>query len=289
MKSQRIKLVHLVVIICLSVFAFSTHSTASQKDGLLKIYFLNVGQGDAIFIETPNGNQILVDGGPDNRVIQELAKVMPFYDHDIDMVIASHPHADHIAGLVEVLKRYDVINILEAKESYTSPVFPVWREDEINENANLIEAKAGQEVDLGNDTKLTVLYPDKSYDGILINKPHQANVVLMLTYKNFQLLLTGDAEASAEKEMISMEQDIDADILKVGHHGSKTSTTQSFLEKVSPEVAIIQVGKNRYGHPTSEVLKRLENFGVKYYRNDLDGTIKVISDGESYQIIKLDN
>lgn len=286
MQNRQIKLIHLVILLCLSVFAFSTHSTASQKDGLLKIYFLNVGQGDAVFIETPNGNQILVDGGPDNKVIQELAKVMPFYDHDIDMVIASHPHADHIAGLIEVLERYDVENILEAKELYDSPVFPIWYDAQANENTNLIEAVSGQEIDLGNDVKITVIYPNKSYDGILLNKPHQANVVVVLTYRNFRLLLTGDAEASAEKEMINMGQDIDADILKVGHHGSKTSTTQNFLEKVSPEVAIIQVGKNRYGHPTPEVLKRLENFGVKYYRNDLNGTIKVVSDGESYQVIK---
>lgn len=286
MQFRKLSIIHLVILLCLSVFAFSTHSTASQKDGLLKVYFLDVGQGDAIFIETPNGNQILIDGGPDNKVIQELAKVMPFYDREIDMVIASHPHADHIAGLVEVLERYDVKNILEAKESYSSPVFPVWHDAQANENSNLIEAVFGQEIDLGNDVKIAVIYPNKSYDGILLNKPHQANVVVMLTYRNFRLLLTGDAEASAEKEMINTGQDIDADILKIGHHGSKTSTTQNFLEKVSPEVAIIQVGKNRYGHPTAEVLKRLENFGVKYYRTDLDGHMEVISDGESFKTIK---
>lgn len=284
MLNKQPKLTHLVVLLGLSVFAFSTHSTASQKDGLLKIYFFDVGQGDSIFIEAPNGNQVLIDGGPDNKVVQELAKVMPFYDREIDMVIVSHPHADHIAGLIEVLKRYDVRNILEAKEFYKSPVFPVWHDAESDENANLIEAKAGQEIDFGNEAKLTVLYPNKSYDGIYLNKPHQANVVAMLTYKNFRLLLTGDMEKSVEDTLISGGLNLNADILKIGHHGSKTSTTSGFLSAVSPEVAFIQVGKNRYGHPAPEILKRLSSFGIKNYRTDLDGHMEVLSDGETYEV-----
>ena len=109
---KQLKLIHLTILICLSVFAFSTNSTAKEKEGLLKIYFFDVGQGDGIFVETPNGNQVLIDGGPDNKVLQELAKVIPFYDREIDMVVATHPHADHIAGLIGVLERYDVKNIL---------------------------------------------------------------------------------------------------------------------------------------------------------------------------------
>lgn len=287
MQSKKLSLIHLVTTLCLIVFAFSTHSIASQKDGLLKIYFFNVGQGDAMFIETPNGNQILIDGGPDNKVIQELAKVMPFYDHDIDMMIATHPHADHIAGLVEVLKRYDVGSILEAKESYDSPVFPVWHNAEANENANLIEAKAGQEIDLGNDAKLTVLYPDKSYDGILLNKPHQANIVAMLTYKNFRLLLTGDMEKPVENAMIDRGLNLRADILKVGHHGSKTSSSEEFLRAVQPQLAFMEVGiRNLYHHPSPEVIQRLENFGIKYYRTDTDGHTEVLTDGETFQVKK---
>ena len=287
MQSGQLKLVHLVITLCLSVFAFSINSTASQKDGLLKVYFLDVGQGDAIFIETPNGNQILIDGGPDSKVIQELAKVMSFYDKEIDLVVASHPHADHIAGLIEVLKRYDVNNILEAKDLYDSPQFNEWHQAVTSEHTNQIEAIAWKIINLGEDVDLIILYPLKSYDGITLKKPHEANVIAMLRYKNFRILLTGDAEASAEKEMINNGQDIDADVLKVGHHGSKTSTTTNFLEKVSPEVAFIQVGaKNRYGHPTAEVLSRLEKSGIKYYRNDLDGTIKLMSDGKSYKIEK---
>lgn len=287
MCNKRLSIIHIVIFLCLSVFAFSTHSTAQEKDGLLKVYFFDVGQGDAIFIETPNGNQILIDGGPDNKVLQELAKVMPFYDKDIDVVIASHPHADHVAGLIEVLERYDVKNILQAKEDYNSPVVPVWQEVVRNEKANEIEAITGKVVDLGNGATLIIIHPFVSVTGTLLKNPHDAVVVAILKYGAFEVVLTGDMEAKVERRLLLGGHDLKSDILKVGHHGSKTSTTPEFLSAVSPEVAFIQVGvKNRYGHPVQEVLSRLEKFGIKYYRSDLDGTIKVVSDGKSYQVLR---
>src|SRR3989338_1070378 len=108
MQFRKFSLIHLVIILCLSIFVFSTHSIASSKDGLLKIYFFDIGQGDAIFIEAPNGNQVLIDGGPDNAVVQKLGEIMPFYDRDIDLVVLTHSDADHVAGLIEVLERYEV-------------------------------------------------------------------------------------------------------------------------------------------------------------------------------------
>ena len=284
MKNRQLKLIHLVIFLCLSVFAFSTYSTAQEKDGLLKVYFFDVGQGDAIFIETPNGNQVLIDGGPDNKVIQELAKVMPFYDKEIDVVVLTHPHADHVAGLIEVLERYDVNNILQAKEDYNSPVVPVWEKVVRDESANDIEAISGNVVDLGNGATLTIIHPFVSVAGTLLKNPHDAIVVTILKYGDFEVVLTGDMEAKVERRLMLEGYDLKSDILKVGHHGSKTSTTSEFLTAVTPEVAFIQVGKNRFGHPTREVLDRLENFGIKYYRTDLDGTVKVISDGESFAI-----
>src|SRR3990167_854159 len=282
---RKLSIIHLVIILCLSVFTFSTHSIASQKDGLLKIYFFDVGQGDAIFVETPSGNQVLIDGGPDNKVIQELAKVMPFYDHDIDMVVATHPHADHIAGLISVLERYEVKNILQAKEYYNSPVVLTWQDAVQGEGANEIEAIAGKTIELGNDVVLKIIYPRQSLEGQTVKNPNKSSVVMMLDYKNTEIFLVGDIEAKAEKELLN--DDIDADILKVGHHGSKTSTTVNFLEKISPQVAFIQVGaKNRYSHPSLEVTQRLEGFGIRYHRTDLDGHMEVITDGETFQVKK---
>ena len=283
--SKQLKLVHLVILLCLLVFAFSTHTIASQKDGLLKIYFFDVGQGDSILIETPSGRQILVDGGPDNKVLQKLGEVMPFYDRDIDAVIVSHPHADHIVGLMGVLERYEVKNIIEARESYNSSEFKAWSNTVKNENADNIEAVAGKIIDLGDGVTLTILHPFESVAGDNPKNPHDDVVVAVLKYKDLEIMLTGDMEQKIEWRLILAGENLDSDVLKVGHHGSKTSTTEEFLFAVSPEVAIIQVGtKNRYGHPSSEVLERLENYDIKYYRNDVGGDIKLISDGSLFKI-----
>ncbi len=283
---RKLSLVHLVIFLCLSVFAYSTNSIASQKDGLLKIYFFDIGQGDSIFIETPNGNQILIDGGPDNTIVQKLGETMPFYDKDIDLVILSHPHADHSVGLIEVLKRYDVKNIIEAKEDYESSDFIAWRNVVKNEGAKIIEAIAGRVLNLGNNVTLTILYPFESADSVETKKPHDYTVATVLKYKDFDIILTGDMEEKVERRLILAGYDLDSDVLKVGHHGSKTSTSEEFLSAVSPEVAVIQVGaKNRYGHPSPEILKRLEDYDIKYYRNDVDGDIKLVSDGSSYKVI----
>ena len=287
MKFKQLNLVHLTIILCLSVFAFSTRSTASQKDGLLKVYFFDIGQGDSIFIEAPNGNQVLVDGGPDGKVLEKLGEVMPFYDKDIDMVILSHPHTDHFVGLIDVLARYEVKNIIEAKEENNSPQFKLWQQAVEYEGANNIEAIAGYTIDLGNDVFLKILHPFVSVAGTKPSNPHDDVVVAMLQYGSTRILLTGDMEAKVEDKLILSGSDIDADVLKVGHHGSNTSSKDNFIKVVTPQLAVIQVGaKNKYGLPSPEVLKRLEGFGIKYYRNDLDGDIKLTSDGQSFQITK---
>ena len=284
--SKQLRLYHIVVILCLSVFAFSTYSIAQEKDGLLKIYFFDVGQGDAIFIETPSGNQVLVDGGPDKLVVQRLGETMPFYDKDIDLIVSTHSDADHIAGLVEVLNRYEVENLIYSNTIRESALYDAWQEAVIKEGANTIDPVADKIIDLGNGVTLTILNPSKSLAGKIMKKVNNDSVVLMLKYGETDVLITGDIEAKAERQIILSGADLEADILKVAHHGSKTSTTTEFLYEVSPQVAVIQVGaKNRYGHPTQEVLKRLEDYGIKYYRNDLDGTVKIVSDGNNYQMM----
>lgn len=287
MQNRQLKLIYLVIILCLSVFAFSTHSIASQKDGLLKIYFFDVGQGDAIFVETPNGNQVLVDGGPDNTVVQKLGETMPFYDKTLDLVVLTHSDADHLAGLVGVLDRYEVENIVYSNIVRKSSLYDAWQEAVAEEGADIIDPVAGKIIDLGNEVTLTILHPAESLDGAIKEKVNNDSVVLMLKYGETEVLLTGDIEARAERAIILSGAKLDVDILKIAHHGSKTSTMEEFLYEVSPQVAVIQVGaKNRYGHPTTEVLKRLDDFGIKYYRTDLEGTIKIISDGKNYKIEK---
>lgn len=285
MQLKKISLIHLVILLCLSVFAFSTHSIASQKDGLLKVYFLDIGQGDSEFIETPSGRQILIDGGPDNKVLEKLGWVMPFYDHDIDMVIASHPHADHIVGLIDVLNRYEVKSIVQAKEVYDSPQYTAWENAVSGEGAHNIEAIAGKVIDFGDGVTLRLLYPFESVAGTKTKTPHDDMVVAMLEYGSFRVLLAGDMEAKVENKIMFIGDNLRADVLKVGHHGSKTSSSESFLKAVNPTLGFIEVGKdNQYHLPSPYILQRLEDFGIKYYRTDLDGDKEVISDGSKYLI-----
>lgn len=287
MQSKGLSAIHYIILLCLFVFAFSTHSIAQEKDGFIKIYFLDVGQGDAIFIEAPNGNQVLIDGGPDNKVLSELAEIMPFYDRDIDAVIATHTHADHITGLVEVLKRYNVANIIEVGDRSISPIYEEWERTIKKENADYMKAIAGGVVDMGNGANLTILTPFKSYDGVILKKPHEANVTTLLQYGSFRALLAGDMEAPLERQLLLSGGDISADVLKIGHHGSKTSSGELFLSAVHPKLGFIEVGEgNQYDLPAQTILSRLDNFGIKYYRTDIDGTVKVLSDGENYQIEK---
>ena len=227
----------------------------------------------------------MIDGGPDNKILSKLGEVMPFYDKDIDVLVASHPHADHIVGLIDVLARYDVKNIVEAKESYNSAEYQAWEDVIAEEDTKEIEAISGKIIDIGDGVTLTILYPFESVAGIETKTPHDDGVVVMLRYGEFEVILTGDMETKVERRLIMEGYDLDADVLKVGHHGSKTSSSEEFLSAVSPEVAVIQVGvKNRYGHPSPEVLERFENYDIKYYRNDLNGDIKLISDGKNYLI-----
>ena len=301
--NRQFKLIHLVILLCLSVFTFSTYSIASQKDGLLKIYFFDIGQGDAIFIETPNGNQVLIDGGPDNAVIHKLGETLPFFDKSIDLVVLTHSDADHITGLIEVLTRYEVENIVYSNIVRKSSLYNAWQEAVAKEGTGVIDpvgglsrgrsaelsrspGRGGKVLDLGNGVTLTILHPAESLTGKIMSKVNNESVVLMLKYGETEILLTGDIEAKAERQIILNSADLNADILKVAHHGSKTSTSAEFLSAVNPQITVIQVGaKNRYGHPTKEVLKRLDDYGIKYYRNDVDGDIKVVSDGQRYQII----
>lgn len=263
------------------ILSFLALPTIAGPDGLLRVYFLDVGQGDAIFIVAPNGNQVLIDGGPDGKVIQELGKVMPFHDRTIDLVVLTHPDADHINGLIEVLERFDVGRVLENHVKKETSAYNRW--DELKREAQVTEAIFGQEVVLDDGIFLWILYPIG--DSVEQSQVNNNSIIAKLIYGETSLLLTGDTEAKIERELITRGADIDSDLLKIPHHGSKTSTTEEFLDAVTPEVAFIQVGAdNRYGHPHPTVLERLENRGIKYYRTDTYGMIELMLDGTNYQI-----
>lgn len=251
----------------------------------LLVSFFDVGQGDAIFIEAPNGNQILVDGGPGDKILAKLGQALPFWDRSIDLLVLTHPHADHLDGLLEVLKRYQIGAVLGSGASYSLPEYEEWHRILEEKNVPIIIARRGQRIIFSKAGELDIFSPFENFAGASLKNPHDANVVSKLIYGNSSFLLTGDAERSLEYRLLLASEDMSfyslkSAVLKVGHHGSKTSSFEEFLQSVAPKVAIIQVGrKNRYGHPTQEVLDRLATVGAKILRNDLAGDIIIESDG----------
>lgn len=253
----------------------------------LEVDFFDVGQGDAAFIETPGGKQILIDGGPSSVILEKLAKEMPFWDRTIDLIILSHPEADHLAGLLEVLKRYKIKNILWTGIVRQTAEYKEWVDLIGKEKANIEIAKAGQRLSLSERLSLLILHPFEDWQGKELKDSNMTSIVLRLDYGDTSFLFTGDALAFQEKEMILRGVDLDSDVLKVGHHGSKTSTSQGFIKAVSPEIAVISAGKdNSYGHPHQEVLETLNKYGINVLRTDIAGDIKFISDGADYSYIR---
>lgn len=272
-----VSLVFLAVLIWYAVFYFDFHQN-------LLVTFFDVGQGDAIFIEAPNGNQILVDGGPGDKVLAKLGSKLPFWDRSLDLLVLTHAHADHVGGLLEVLRRYQIGAVLESGEEYSTPEYQEWRRLIKEKNIPVIVARRGQVVYIGKEIKLDVLSPFQNYNGVSLKNPHDANVVSRLSHGENSFLLMGDAEKSLEFRLLfeslsSKFLVLSSQVLKVGHHGSKTSSSEEFLKIVSPRFAVIQVGrKNRYGHPHQEVLDRLVAIGAKILRTDLEGDIGFTSD-----------
>lgn len=276
---------HAVLALCVLLFGTfaSFISTDHKDDGLLKVTFLNVGQGDATFIESPIGTQVLIDGGRDGRVLRELPKVMGYFDRTIDVVIATHPDADHIGGLIDVLKRYDVRSIVMTDNVNDTPVSRALKKVIDAEGATIVMAHRGQILDLGRgaagSTTLAILYPDRDVRDIESN---MSSIIAKLTYGTADVLLTGDAPQAIETYLLGLDRaSLQSEVLKVGHHGSRTSSAPVFVEAVQPQIAIISAGKNNeYGHPHKEVMETLKQYQV-ITKNTADlGSIFLFSDGD---------
>lgn len=253
------------------------------RAGKLLFHIFDIGQGDALFLELPDGNQILVDGGPDKTILSKLGRAMLPWDRDIDMLVLTHPHADHLDGLLEVAKRYKIGAVLESGSLHSIPEYAEWHDLLQKKNIPVITIRSGQQIKGPKDFILTFLAPAEESAGRSFKNIHDAMVVMRLHHASTSAMLMGDAEQKIEYKLASRYgSGLQSDILKIGHHGSKTSTSDYFLKAVSPLYAAISVGqKNRYGHPTQEVLDRLEKFGVRIFRTDQDGDITFVSDGES--------
>ena len=259
-----------------------------KPDGLLHVYVLDIGQGDAIFVTTPDGQQVLVDGGPDpETTLGAISALMPAGDRSLDVVVATHLDSDHVGGLLGVLDRFRAGMVLHSGDlSGNAALHPQWRAVMRERDHPVATVSAGHRVEIGRQVSLEVLHPPA--DGLPAGIERNANngsLVLRLDYGEVSFLLTGDIEVEVEQYLVADAGDeLRADVLKVGHHGSRTSTTQDFLERVSPRSGVISAGRdNRFGHPHSDVVERLKSsMGAdNVLLTARDGTVEYISDGES--------
>jgi len=255
-----------------------------NKQDYLEVTFFDIGQGDSIFIETPYENQILIDGGPNSIILEKLAREMPFWDRTIDLIILTHPEKDHITGLLSVLESYDVKRILWTGVLHDTARYNKWIELLEKENAEIIIADSSQKIKIG-DISLNILYPFESLEDKEVKNCNDSSIIARLDFGDNSFLFTGDATKKLENKIMSKNYKLDSDILKVGHHGSKTSSSRDFLEKVLPDIGVISCGKNNsYGHPHEEVLKSFEELGINILRTDRDGDIKIISSRKDFVV-----
>ncbi len=244
----------------------------------LVVSFLDVGQGDSILIETPDGFEMLVDGGRDSSVLRELSKQRSFFDREIDVMVSTHPDLDHIAGLVDVLKRYDVGTILMTTNEGESGAAAAFALAAPKEDAEIILADAGQVMQLGASTTIQIFSPAGDESKLESNT---ASIVLRIVYGNTSFMLTGDAPSEIEDYLVkTYGTQLDSDVLKLGHHGSKTSTSDAWLDTVTPNYAVVSAGlDNRYGHPHQDVMQRVFARNIQTSHTGTDGTITFYSDG----------
>ena len=264
----RITTLAMLAVICLGVYAVSMQK---QAPGLF-VRFLDVGQGDAELIQTPSGQNILIDGGPDSRVISELDKFIPFYGRTLDAVILTHPHADHVAGLVDVLGKYQVKHAFISGVLYTTPDYLEFLKLLKDKKIPTEEVKAGDRLELGVATNMDFLFPLVSLAGTNSDNVNNTSIVTRLSHGSKAALFMGDLESEGQDRLLASGQEVSSTLYKAPHHGSKDSVNQKFFEAVRAKFVVIEVGKdNKFGHPTAKALDLFKSAIIS--RTDQEGTI----------------
>lgn len=272
-RRRRILVICLIVLlgaVCLGTGVLYSAHFSPQK---LEVAFLDVGQGDSTLVKPPGRQVILIDGGPDNSVLSGLGKNLPFYRRRIDVVIVSHYHDDHVAGLVEVLNRYHVKKIIYPSNSPTSEISKLFLSTAARLRIPIIYLSSTAQLDWGADCSMSLLNPD-----IFGIKPDDNDsLVAKLDCRQTKFLFSGDNSSKVEQALIDSGDDWSADVLKASHHGSITASSIKFLNFVQPKLFVISVGvDNRFGHPSPIVLDRVSGLGITIKRTDQEGIIKLV-------------
>ena len=279
-QNQKKKSLLILVAILAVVNAFLLNLDFQNSNRGLTFAMLDVDQGDALFIESPSGMQILVDGGPPGKILGQLSRVMSPFDHSIDSIIITNPDLDHIGGFADVLERYKVDQVFESGTFNDSKAYQNLKQAIKDKNIQNILARRGMKIDMGGGAFIDILFPNQD---VSTWDSNDGSIVMKLSYGKTSIMLTGDATMKTEKIILkeNLEAALQSDILKVGHHGSRTSSLEAFVKAVAPSFALISAGKdNQYGHPHPEILDILVSSEAKIYRTDLLGTIIMKSDGE---------
>lgn len=256
-------------LLCLSVFL-----VLEIRLYLPGFYVFDVGQGDSILIKDHAGHNILIDGGPDNKVIYKLGKYLPYTNHQIDLLVLTHPHADHLIGLLKVLDRFEVKKIILTGVEYDFREYEIFKELILNNNISYLIIDSEGIISLDNDFSLVVLYPDRSLFAQKVKNLNNTSIVLKLINNDYSILLMGDFE---DEEKLVKTPNLKSDILKVGHHGSITANSLVFLESVDPDYSVISCGlENKFNHPDSEAMANLEKIQSSVWRTDRQGDFAII-------------
>ncbi len=284
----------LVVSFCLCIIIISVsvlvgYSTESK----LRVSFLDIGQGDSIFIQTPSGKKMIIDGGPSNVVLTRLSDELSYFDRDIDVMESTHPDSDHVTGLIPVLEKYIVRTILVSYATGTTAVFKDLQKHIDTEDAEIHTAHARDVIDFHDGVVVHVLYPEKNYVPKK-NDTNDASISVVLTYGDKSFLLSGDLPSTEEQKLITALMGLrtsgefansNITVYKAGHHGSKYSSGEQLLSYIRPEYSVISVGKdNRYGHPNPEALERLQKYSKEILSTIDRGTITFVTDGKNIEV-----
>lgn len=272
---KRYSLYILIFLLGIALYIWSRVIYAAPETNGIKVIFMDVGQGDAALVLMPAGKQMLIDGGPDDSVLQGLGKFMPPFDNEIEYVVLTHPHADHLTGLNKVLQKYKVDRVYEGQGTLTSATFGRWKEELKKQRIADAIVSPNQEIKLSDDINFTVLSAGQS------ENPNNTSVVGRLKYQNTAFMLMGDAEIEVQSSLCNLPPEkLRSDVLKVAHHGSNNGTLECFMKKVAPYYAVISVGRdNKYGHPHAGAITIISRFAREILRTDQRGSVVCKSDG----------
>lgn len=268
------------------------YQLGKYSDGLLHVVFCDVGQGDAVLIRGPSGKTILFDAGPGDKVLSCLNDHMPFWDRVLSLVIVSHPHADHFLGLFSVVDRYKIMQFGREELENTTAEYKAIEQITSEKGIPKRFLFQGDSYRMPDGVALRILGPRKAFlaatspGGKIGETSEFASLIVHLSYGTLDVLFTGDAQSQQVADDTFSLQGNKIDVLQVPHHGSRTGLTQEIVQRLSPEMAVISVGKNRYGHPATETLQLLTEGGVTVFRTDKTGAVEIVSDGQKWWVKK---